>query len=88
MTDAGKVVFLDLKLYEIPHAVAGAVTAAGRLGVCMVTVHASAGSAVLRAAVAAAAPYPQLRVLALTVMTSFSDSDLPEVGLAPSVDAQ
>ena len=84
----GKQVFLDLKLHEIPNSVAGAVKAAGRLGASMVTVHASAGSAVLRAAVAAAEPWPQLRVLALTVITSLSDADLPEIGLAPSVQGQ
>jgi len=84
----GKQVFLDLKLHEIPNSVAGAVRAAGRLGASMVTVHASAGSAVLRAAVAAAEPYPQLSVLALTVITSLADTDLPEIGLAPSVQGQ
>jgi orotidine-5'-phosphate decarboxylase len=85
---AGKQVFLDLKLHEIPNSVAGAVQAAGRMGARMVTVHACAGSAVLRAAVTAARPYPQLRVLALTVITSLSDADLPEIGLAPSVRDQ
>lgn len=84
----GKDVFLDLKLHEIPNSVAAAVAAAGRLGVSMVTVHASAGSAVLRSAVEAARPYPQLRVLALTVITSLRDQDLPEIGLAPSIQAQ
>ena len=62
----GKHVFLDLKLHEIPNSVASAVRAAGTLGVGMVTVHASAGSAVLRAAVSAAAEFPDLKVLALT----------------------
>ena len=85
---SGKQVFLDLKLHEIPNSVAAAIQAAGRLGVTLVTVHASAGSAVLRAAVAAAQPFPQLKVLALTVITSLSDADLPEIGLAPSVMAQ
>lgn len=84
----GKHVFLDLKLYEIPNSVASAVRAAGKLGVGMVTVHASAGSAVLRAAVAAAQPYEGLKILALTVITSLSDNDLPEIGLAPSVQQQ
>jgi orotidine-5'-phosphate decarboxylase len=84
----GKSVFLDLKLHEIPNSVAGAVRAAGKLGVSMVTVHASAGSGVLRAAVAAAAPFPELKVLALTVITSLTDHDLPEIGLAPSVGQQ
>lgn len=84
----GKHVFLDLKLHEIPNSVAGAVRAAGKLGVSMITVHASAGSAVLRTAVAAAAPFPQLKVLALTVITSLRDNDLPEIGIAPSVRQQ
>ncbi len=85
---SGKHVFLDLKLHEIPNSVAGAVKAAGKLGASMVTVHASGGSAVLRAAVAAAAPFPNLRVLALTIITSLSDRDLPEIGLSPSVQEQ
>lgn len=84
----GKQVFLDLKLHEIPNSVAGGVAAAGKLGATMVTVHASGGSAVLKAAVKAAAPFPNLKVLALTVITSLSDSDLPEIGLAPSVQQQ
>ncbi|MEQ8992992.1 MAG: orotidine-5'-phosphate decarboxylase [Pseudomonadales bacterium] len=84
----GKQVFLDLKLHEIPNSVAGAVRAAGKLGVSMVTVHASGGKAVLRAAVDAAADYPELKVLALTVITSLTDADLPEIGLAPSVRQQ
>jgi orotidine-5'-phosphate decarboxylase len=84
----GKQVFLDLKLFEIPNSVAGAVAAAGQLGVSMVTVHASGGSAVLRAAVEAARPYPQLKVLALTVITSMRDQDLVEVGVSASVQEQ
>lgn len=88
LAQSGKSIFLDLKLHEIPNSVAGAVRAAGRLGTSMVTVHASAGSAALRAAVAAAEPFPQLRILALTVITSLADADLPEIGLAPSVEAQ
>ena len=85
---AGKHVFLDLKLFEIPNSVAGAVSAAGRLGVSMITVHASAGTAVLRSAVEAARPYPQLKVLALTVITSMRDQDLSEVGINAPVEEQ
>jgi len=84
----GKDVFLDLKLHEIPNSVASAVRAVGKLGAGMVTVHASAGSAVLRAAVAAASEHPNLKVLALTVITSLTDEELPEVGLASSVHQQ
>ena len=85
---AGKRVFLDLKLHEIPHSVAGAVTAAGQLGVSMVTVHASAGRAALQAAVAAARAFPRLNVLALTVITSLRDAELAEVGIHDSVAGQ
>lgn len=84
----GKQVFLDLKVHEVPNSVAGAVTAAGKLGATMVTVHASGGAAVLKAAVRAAAPYPELKVLALTVITSLSDADLPAIGLPASVRQQ
>jgi orotidine-5'-phosphate decarboxylase len=84
----GKQVFLDLKLHEIPTSVTGAVAAAGALGASMVTVHASGGSAVLRTAVEAACPYPQLNVLALTVITSLRDEDLTELGLNASVPEQ
>lgn len=85
---AGKQVFLDLKLLEIPNSVAGAVVAAGQLGVSMVSVHATGGSKVLRAAVEAARPFPQLKVLALTVITSLRDEDLHEIGIDATVQEQ
>lgn len=85
---AGKRVFLDLKLLEIPNSVAGAVAACGKLGVSMVTVHASGGLAVLQAAVEAARPYPQLKVLALTVITSLRDQDLGQIGVHGTVQEQ
>ncbi len=88
LVTAGKQVFLDLKLFEIPNSVAGAVAAAGQLGVGMVTVHASGGTAVLRAAVDAARPFPQLKVLALTVITSMREQELREVGVSSSVREQ
>jgi len=88
LISAGKQVFLDLKLFEIPNSVKGAVTAAGQLGVSMITVHASGGSVVLRAAVEAARPFPKLKVVALTVITSMRDQDLQEVGLSTTVAEQ
>jgi orotidine-5'-phosphate decarboxylase len=88
LVSMGKHVFLDLKIHEIPNSVSGAVSAAGRLGASMVTVHASGGPAVLRAAVKAAEPFPKLKVLAITVITSLTDNDLPSIGLAPSVRQQ
>lgn len=88
LVSQSKQVFLDLKLHEIPISVAGAVEAAGKLGVSMVTVHACGGSAVLQAAVAAARPFPQLKVLALTVITSLGDEDLKDIGVPDSVPVQ
>ncbi|WP_025616885.1 orotidine-5'-phosphate decarboxylase [Salinispora cortesiana] len=88
LVEAGKDVFLDLKLFEIPTSVAGAVRAAGRLGVTMVTVHAMGGTEIMAAAVRAAADFPRLKVLALTVVTSLTDPDLAAVGLNTTVDEQ
>jgi orotidine-5'-phosphate decarboxylase len=79
-------IFLDLKFHDIPNTVAGAVREAAKLGVHMLTVHASGGANMLRAAVAAAretSPGPQ--VLAVTVLTSLSDNDLQEIGVSGRV---
>lgn len=85
---SGKDVFLDLKLFEIPNSVAGAVRAAGALGVSMVTVHGMGGRGIMTAAVTAARDFPELRVLALTVVTSMTDTDLTDVGVAASTETQ
>jgi orotidine-5'-phosphate decarboxylase len=71
----GGSVFLDLKLKDIPNTVAGAVQAiVSGLGpaVCMLTLHCDGGSAMLRAAVAAAGPRSMARplLLGVTVLTS------------------
>jgi orotidine-5'-phosphate decarboxylase len=79
----GKDVFLDLKLFEIPNSVAGAVRAAGTLGASMVSVHSMDGTNIMAAAVAAARDFPRLRILALTVVTSMTSADLAEIGSTP-----
>ncbi len=80
----GRHVFLDLKLHDIPNTVAGAVRAAGRLGVRLLTVHGSGGEAMLRAAAESAAvsnsgSAGDLRLLAITVLTSLDDAALASV---------
>jgi orotidine-5'-phosphate decarboxylase len=76
----GADVFLDLKFHDIPNTVAGAVRSAAALGVRLVTVHASGGAAMLRAAQeAAASSAPQggeCHLLAVTVLTSFDATTL------------
>jgi orotidine-5'-phosphate decarboxylase len=87
-------VFLDLKFHDIPNTVAKAVAAATRLGVQMLTLHASGGSAMMRAAVASAAEaaaalgQPAPLLLGVTVLTSHDDASLAETGVAASVDVQ
>ncbi|MFE1879666.1 orotidine-5'-phosphate decarboxylase [Streptomyces diastatochromogenes] len=84
----GKEVFLDLKLFEIPNSVAGAVHVAGALGVSMVTVHSMGGTGIMTAAVDAARGFPDLRILALTVVTSMTDEDLADIGVSDSTEQQ
>ncbi len=71
-------VFLDLKFYDIPNTVRGAVRSAARLGARLVTVHASGGPDMLSAAVEGAGD--RCRVLAVTVLTSLGPSDLARAG--------
>jgi orotidine-5'-phosphate decarboxylase len=83
---AGRRVFLDLKYHDIPNTVMSAVREAGQLGVSMLTVHASGGSKMLRAAAEAAqAINPDLIVLGVTVLTSLDDTDLAKLGLRGGV---
>jgi orotidine-5'-phosphate decarboxylase len=79
---SGRKVFLDLKLHDIPNTVAKAVKSAADLKVSMLTVHASGGAAMLKAAVEAASR--PLSLLAVTVLTSLTDQDLEETGVSGS----
>jgi len=77
---SGRRIFLDLKFHDIPNTVAGAVQSASELGVSMLTVHASGGSKMIKAAVEAAGSSGPM-VLAVTVLTSLTDADLTEIGI-------
>src|SRR5499427_7690350 len=78
-------VCLDLKLHDIPATVGGAARAVAKVRPDLLTVHAAAGSAAIKAAVDA---LPDTRIVAVTVLTSLSDRDLDEIGMAgPISDA-
>ena len=83
---SGAKIFLDLKLHDIPNTVAKAVASAGELGVQMLTVHLSGGSAMLKAAVEAKPP--QLSLLGVTVLTSATQETLGEAGVDGSLEDQ
>ncbi len=83
---SGRRVFLDLKYHDIPSTVGAAVREAAQLGVSMLTVHASGGGKMLRAAVEAAhAIKPGLLVLGVTVLTSLDDAELGKLGVRGGV---
>ncbi len=81
---AGKSVFLDLKLHDIPNTVERATAQVARLGANFLTVHAYPQT--MRAAAAGAAG-TDLKLLAVTVLTSADDRDLAEAGYALGVQA-
>jgi orotidine-5'-phosphate decarboxylase len=76
----GKKVFLDLKLHDIGNTVEEGVRSISRLGVTFLTVHAYPQT--MRAAVAGKAG-SALKILGVTVLTSYDESDLLEAGYAP-----
>jgi orotidine-5'-phosphate decarboxylase len=80
---AGKRVFLDMKLHDIGNTVARGVENVARMGVTFLTVHAYPQT--MRAAVAAKAG-SNLRLLGVTVLTSYDDADLAEAGYGIGVE--
>jgi orotidine-5'-phosphate decarboxylase len=81
---AGKQVFLDMKLHDIANTVARGVESIAGLGATFLTIHAYPQT--MRAAVDAKAG-SALKLLAVTVLTSYDDGDLNEAGYALGVDA-
>jgi orotidine-5'-phosphate decarboxylase len=81
---AGKQVFLDLKLHDIGNTVEKGVESVARMGATFVTVHAYPQT--MKAAVAARGD-AGLRILAVTVLTSYDDADLDAAGYALGVSS-
>jgi orotidine-5'-phosphate decarboxylase len=81
---AGKQVFLDLKLHDIGNTVGKGVESVARLGATFLTVHAYPQT--MKAAVAAKGN-SGLKILAVTVLTSYDDADLSAAGYRLGVGA-
>jgi orotidine-5'-phosphate decarboxylase len=77
LSSAGKKVFIDLKLHDIGNTVARGVESVAKLGATFLTVHAYPQT--MKAAVDARAG-SGLKILAVTVLTSYDDSDLHAAG--------
>jgi orotidine-5'-phosphate decarboxylase len=77
----GRPVFADVKFHDIPNTVAGAAREIAKTGASIFNVHASGGEAMLRAAVEASRGInPDMKVIAVTVLTSLDDAALVAVG--------
>ncbi|MBT8427551.1 MAG: orotidine-5'-phosphate decarboxylase [Erythrobacter sp.] len=75
----GLPIFLDLKLYDIPNTVAGAMHAIHNLEPAIITIHASGGRAMMEDAKAAAGE--NTKVVGVTMLTSMDDRDLERTGI-------
>jgi len=82
LAGTGQQVFLDLKLYDIPETVKRATAQVAKTGARFLTVHGS--NAVMRAAVEGRGG-SRLSLLAVTVLTSFDQQDLAELGYPSSI---
>lgn len=80
LKDAGKRVFIDLKLHDIGATVERATRQIARMGMDFLTIHAYP-----QTMAAARAGAGELKLLAVTVMTSYDDADLKEAGYAYGV---
>ena len=89
LVEQGDRVFLDLKYHDIPSTVASAVRSASSLGVWMLTVHTSGGLGMMRAAKDASATGESApRIVGVTVLTSFGEQALANVGVSRAIADQ
>lgn len=91
VAETGMPIFLDLKFHDIPNTVAGAIRAAVPLAPALTTLHAIGGAEMIKAAVDSAADaaakhgVARPKILAVTVLTSMGQAELPTIGVEGSV---
>jgi orotidine-5'-phosphate decarboxylase len=91
VAETGLPIFLDLKFHDIPNTVAGAVRSVVRLAPALTTLHAIGGAEMMKAAVDAAGDaaaklgVARPKLLAVTVLTSMGQAELPGIGVEGSV---
>ncbi|MFP6731723.1 MAG: orotidine-5'-phosphate decarboxylase [Alphaproteobacteria bacterium] len=94
IADCGLPIFLDLKFFDIPNTVAGAIRGTSGMNPFMLTVHISGGPAMLRAAMAASSRLASQNdgkrplVIGISVLTSFDEDDMEAVGVRPGLAEQ
>ncbi|WP_392343734.1 orotidine-5'-phosphate decarboxylase [Pseudoalteromonas prydzensis] len=90
LIDLGFDVFLDLKFHDIPNTVAKAVTAAAKMGVWMVNVHASGGVEMMTKAKQALEQFGDKAplLIAVTVLTSMDAAELTRLGVDKTPEEQ
>jgi orotidine-5'-phosphate decarboxylase len=77
--------FLDLKLHDIPNTVAGASRSIASLKPLFLTVHATGGAKMIRAAADA---LPETKIAAVTILTSLNDEEMKRIGFTGSLSKQ
>lgn len=77
--------FLDLKLHDIPNTVAGASRSIASLKPLFLTVHATGGAKMIRAAADA---LPETKIAAVTILTSLDDEEIKRIGFSGSLSQQ
>lgn len=78
----GHKVFLDLKLHDIPNTVAHAVESLSHWPIELLTIHAAGSSGMIEAACEARdRTHPELKIIAVTLLTSISDKSMEKIGM-------
>lgn len=86
LKNQNKKLFLDLKFKDIPNTVYEAVKSCLVFEPSFLTIHLSGGTDMIKRAVESAGIQPDLTILGVTVLTSFSERDLVETGINRSME--